>query len=747
MREMTIYAGEYTGNLANCIYRTKVTVSDEASMLAAAAKDHVTARYKNDYRSNDNFLESDCIALDCDNDHSDDPEEWVTPFDVMLEFPDVAFITVTSRSNEKQKGDRGPRPRFHVYFPVEKIVDAGQYALMKKRIAAAYPYFDNNALDAARFLFGNPDAEIEVYEGDQTIDEYINDAAFEEWEKEQSEIHEGSRNSTMSRYAAKVIKRLGDTDEAYAQYLKEAEKCTPPLSDHELKTIWSSARKFWQRISSEDGYVAPENFRSGLKYKPNDYTDIGQAEMLASTYAETVRYSRATGFLLYNGSFWNEEQLKAQAKVHELTEEQLKEAEAEMVLAISEMKQAGIFDDVTSMSAKKAEQAYGENQAFLRFMRADAYKKFVLKRRDSKYVTAAMKEWMPLCEVSIEDLNKDEFLLNTPSATYNLRYGLSRAGEHKASDLITKQTLVDPGSEGKDIWLKALDTFFQGDQELIDYVQEICGLAAIGKVYLEALIIAYGSGRNGKSTFWNTVSKVLGNYAGNMSADTLTVGCKRNVKPELAEAMGKRLLIAAELEEGMRLNTSNVKQLCSTDEIYAEKKYQAPFAYTPSHTLILYTNFLPRVGAMDEGTWRRLIVVPFNAVIEGKSDIKNYSDYLFENAGPAILAWIMEGSQRVIEKDYRIVMPKAVEEVTREYREGSDWMSAFLEDCCELGEKYHAVSGDVYDEYRSYCVRTGEFVRSTAEFYSALKGVGVYRKKSNSTRYLVGIRLKEMLES
>ena len=141
-----------------------------------------------------------------------------------------------------------------------------------------------------------------------------------------------------------------------------------------------------------------------------------------------------------------------------------------------------------------------------------------------------------------------------------------------------------------------------GDRELIDYVQEIVGLAAIGKVYIEALIIAYGEGRNGKSTFWNTISRVLGTYSGNMSADTLTVDCKRNVKPELAEAKGKRLIIAAELEEGMRLNTSNVKQLCSTDEIYAEKKYKDPFSYVPSHTLVLYTNHLPKVGAMDAGT-------------------------------------------------------------------------------------------------------------------------------------------------
>ena len=197
---------------------------------------------------------------------------------------------------------------------------------------------------------------------------------------------------------------------------------------------------------------------------------------------------------------------------------------------------------------------------------------------------------------------------------------------------------MDPSGDGMDVWEDALQTFFQGDADLIRYVQEIVGLAAIGKVYIEALVIAYGEGRNGKSTFWNTIARVLGTYSGNMSADTLTVGCKRNVKPELAEAKGKRMIIAAELEEGMRLNTSNVKQLCSTDEIYAEKKYKAPFSYVPTHTLVLYTNHLPRVGAIDQGTWRRLIVIPFNAKIEGKADIKNYSDFLFKMAGGAVFS-------------------------------------------------------------------------------------------------------------
>ena len=149
---------------------------------------------------------------------------------------------------------------------------------------------------------------------------------------------------------------------------------------------------------------------------------------------------------------------------------------------------------------------------------------------------------------------------------------------------------------------------------------------------------------------------------------------------------------------------------------------------------------------MDEGTWRRLIVVPFNAVIEGSSDIKNYSDYLFENAGPAVLAWIMEGAKRVIDNHYHIEQPEAVKEMTREYRENNDWLTPFLEECCELGDKYHAASGDVYDAYRAYCLRMGEFARSTSEFYTALKGVGVYRKKTREVRLLTGLKLKDGAE-
>ena len=110
----------------------------------------------------------------------------------------------------------------------------------------------------------------------------------------------------------------------------------------------------------------------------------------------------------------------------------------------------------------------------------------------------------------------------------------------------------------------------------------------------------------------------------------------------------------------MHLNTAIIKQLCSTDEIYAEKKYKSPFSFVPSHTLVLYTNHLPKVGANDPGTWRRLFLIPFNAVIEGKNDIKNYSDYLYRNAGGAILTWMIEGARKIIKEGFELTPPLCV---------------------------------------------------------------------------------------
>jgi len=201
-------------------------------------------------------------------------------------------------------------------------------------------------------------------------------------------------------------------------------------------------------------------------------------------------------------------------------------------------------------------------------------------------------------------------------------------------------------------------------------------------------------------------------------------------------------LIASEMQEGARLNDSTIKQLCSVDDIFAEKKYKDPFSFSPSHSLVLYTNHLPKVGASDDGTWRRLIVIPFNAKIEGKSDIKNFGDYLYQNAAESILAWIIEGAKKVIDLEYKFPVPPIVQKAIDDYRTQNDWFGNFLSEKCELDESFKENSNLLYRTYRNYCIDSNEYIRSTADFYLALENAGFERILLNRKRYFKGLRLK-----
>lgn len=743
MREFTLFTSNSCQNASNCVYPNELKISTQQEFANAIKYDHVTAKYKNNRRSKDNFLWSDVIALDCDNE-TDDESRWLVPFDIAIEFPKASFAIVYSRHHNKQKGDKSPRPRFHVFFPIPKTEDADEYVRIKQMIVKRFPYFDTNALDSARFFFGS-DAEVEFYEGPESIVDAIDVTdAFEDFDNEQNEIKEGSRNSSMSHIAGKLLKRYGNTDDAYALYIKKSELCNPPLEQEELDAIWNSALKFESKISKQEGYIPPEQYNAGYRLKPDEYSDVGQAIILAKEYKNILRYSPSTDYMVYNGSYWEESKEKAQGLSQELTLKQLEEAKIESDKAVDELSKNGGLKILATVGANKAKTMLKGSQkhSFDKYEQAEEYKKYCIKRQDTKNITATLKEARPMLVIEQREYDKDEFLLNTPSATYDLRKGMDGVLVHDSSNMITKQTSVDPSSVGEDIWKETLDTFFDADEELIEYVQKIVGLAAIGEVYVEALIIAYGEGRNGKSTFWNVISRVLGTYSGNISADMLTAVCKRNVKPELAEAKGKRILIAAELQEGMRLNTSSVKQLCSTDDIYAEKKYKDPFSYTPTHTLVLYTNHLPKVGAIDEGTWRRLIIIPFNAKLEGKNEVKNYADYLFTNAGGAILSWIIEGARKVIKEDYKIAFPSKVSNAIHQYKEDNDWFAFFVNECCEVDESYECKSSELYYEYRMFCNRTSEFVRNNSDFCAALESKGFKRQHTKKGNIIHGIRIK-----
>lgn len=736
-----IYSSNFLNNPANCLYSNEIEVHSIDDFKKAVSKDYVCAKYKDDYRNKANFIESNLLMMDCDNDHSENESEWVKPQDVVEAFPGVKIYIHFSRNNLVEKNGKKARYKFHAGFEIEPINDPQEYERLKQKVLDIFPYFDNNAKDAARFFFGVENPNVEIIGGEGTLTDFLDEIEFENYRD--VKISEGSRNSTMSHYAGRIIKKYGDTEKGWNAFIEVSKKCEPPLSDDELKIIWNSARKFYQRILEDKNYVSPEAYNDDDSYMPKDFTDVGQAEVLAEKFQCELRYSPATKFIRYREHYWQESEPGAQAIAQELTRRQLKEANIRISRATDILINNGGMDLVNQGKKGIANMGKEQNDAFEEYNLAQTYHSFVLGRRKSKNIDATLRQAQSILEIKPSDLNKDPFLLCTPKATYDLRYGLKGAREHDPNDFITKITNVSPSDKGKELWLDSLNKIFSNDKELIDYVQKVCGLAAIGKVFVEALIISYGEGGNGKSTFWNSIFRVLGLYSGKISADTLTVGCKRNVKPEMAEMNGRRLLIASESQEGARLNDGLVKQLCSTDEVFAEKKYKDPFYFTPSHTLVLYTNHLPKVSGSDDGIWRRLIVIPFVNKFTGASDIKNFADYLYEHAGEYILTWIIEGAKKVIDCDYHLDRPKCVEEAIGEYREMNNWFRHFLDDCCEIDPSYEVSSNELYIAYRRYCSDLGEFARSTTDFYTALENNKFGRFIKRRIKYIRGLKLKD----
>lgn len=260
-KPIVVYTADCVGNAANCRYPNEVKITDEVSAKQAFATDMVRARYKNHYRSTANFEVANALPGDCDNDHSEIAAEWITPEDIADLFADVPYVLHYSRHHMRIKGEKSARPRFHVVFLIDPERDSERYAALKQRLLAAFPFFDANAMDVARFLFGTEDPQVIYHPGATPLNEFLDDL-----ENEQAfagmgyTIHEGSRNSTLSRIGARIIKRHGDTLKAKELFLQAAEQCIPPLEDRELESIWAGKQRLYAKMRKQPGYIPPDAY-------------------------------------------------------------------------------------------------------------------------------------------------------------------------------------------------------------------------------------------------------------------------------------------------------------------------------------------------------------------------------------------------------------------------------------------------------------------------------------------------------
>lgn len=459
--------------------------------------------------------------------------------------------------------------------------------------------------------------------------------------------------------------------------------------------------------------------------RPDDFSDVGNMETFSTLNAGRLLYTDSRGWLCWDGLRWVADDHQAHERAVLFSQAMLDDARGRYKTALHTQAEA------------KAQENMEAVEQFTAMVKAEkSYLDHANRTRAERRIKAILELAKHRCVIDPARLDANPAELNTPTGIVNLVTGEIRPCDRSA--LCTKVTACAPGKTGAAMWIDFLKIVTEGDGPLMGFLQQVAGAALFGKVYHEGIILAYGGGRNGKSTLFNALAAVLGDYAGTLDISVLTTD-RQNRGAALATLRGKRLVIAGELEEGKRLSVSTLKQISSTDPMTIEEKYRAPETVIPSHTLVLYTNHLPRVGSTDDGTWRRLTVAPFNARITGGTP--NYAAKLVDEAGPAIMAWALQGAMLFAQNGYTLQIPDIVAELTEEYREREDWLTNFLQECCTLEPNARAPAGELYQLYREWAERSGDYVRRDVEFVSALEGRGFSRRVSGGRRFWPGIKI------
>lgn len=466
--------------------------------------------------------------------------------------------------------------------------------------------------------------------------------------------------------------------------------------------------------------------------RPPDFSDAGNAEAFTRKYRDTLLFSDALGWMVWNGQRWERSDHKALTLATELSGEMLADAQKEYRAALVGVAEAKAAEAEGTGKPEDMERA--NNRA----ASAKAYLTHAKQTRSAGRLKSMLELAKPTFVVKADTLDANPADLNTPAGIVDLTTGALRP--HDRAARCSQITTTSPGEQGAQMWADFLDTITQGDGSLRGFLQLVAGMALHGKVYHEGLILAHGAGRNGKSTFFNALAAVLGDYAGSLDIDVFTTD-RQNRGAALATLRGKRLVIAGELEEGRRLSVATVKKVCSTDRITAEEKYRMPETFTPSHTLCLFTNHLPRVGSTDPGTWRRLIVVPFRATIPTQGSRSNYGDIMVKEAGPSVLAWAIEGAVNFARNGYQLQTPDVVEEVTEQYRGQEDWVGNFIAECCTTAADARTGAAELYQAYRAWAERSGDYVRRLPDFNAAMEAAGFQKVAPKNRKTWVGLSL------
>ena len=448
--------------------------------------------------------------------------------------------------------------------------------------------------------------------------------------------------------------------------------------DYRASTIGSAIERCTSFYQPADSVIVNHDsavFTRAADGKVYPMTDLGNAERLVSHFQGRIRFCESGGgWYVWDGRRWRKDDTGC---ITYFCTRSIRE----------------IWREAETLKIDDAEKLQNTRESLY---------KHATKSESQPRIKAAivLASSMPGVSIVSADFDADPWLFNCKNGTIDLRNGKLR--DHNSGDNITK---ISPASYHPTAiankWEAFLARIFHDNVELVDYVQEVCGLCLSGDISEQIMPVFFGDGSNGKSTLLDTVMDVMGGYAGKAAPDLL-MARNNDVHPtEIANLWGLRLAVASETEEGRKLRISMVKEMTGDAELKARFMGRDFFDFRRTHKLILMTNHKPRVSEGKHAIWRRLKLVPFAAEITAEEMDKQLGDKL-RGEWTGILAWLVRGCMRW-HASGGLDDPAEVREATLAYKDEEDPLAEFVAERLRYDAEAFTSNADLRRAYSQWC--------------------------------------------
>ena len=335
---------------------------------------------------------------------------------------------------------------------------------------------------------------------------------------------------------------------------------------------------------------------------------------------------------------------------------------------------------------------------------------------------------VPGVVMDIDDFDQNREILPCRNGTIELRTGTFR--ECRREDYCTKRVHVDFDPEAKtELWIPFLEWAMGGDTEMMEFIGRAVGYSLTGLVDEERFFFLYGRGRNGKGVFSETLSFVLGDYTVNSNAETFMMRQASAIQSDIARLAGSRFVTAPETPKGGRLNETLVKNITGGDQVTARPLYAPEVQFLPQLKLWISGNYQPKITGTDEGIWSRVIYIGFTQFRKAGERDKGLKRKLRAEAA-GILAWAVAGCREWYKRG--LEEPQRVKDDLKAYREDMDVIGRFLEEETETRDDGICEAGRLYEVYKSWAKRHGEYDMGSRDFGVEMKGRGLPWKRRNT---------------